>query len=230
MECSAAFPSCWMSWVSPWWDAQNPKAAVGGAKIWAVCDSRCSSVAQSLVKEHTVEGIAAAIALYFSWWEATLPLVYKSQLKGRGWLGVTTRKSCVQHNVLILEGISLRWLLKNGKSLNSGSFVRCLDLDRIILGHSDETGSTCGSLAPADPTWPRATIKKFPLWSSSTRELKPHRSFNSKKMVQQQCPFFFPWLKWGPRWLVQVCLQCKNICKLGEIRGPFTASVNCSHY
>lgn len=27
-----------------------------------------------------------------------------------------------------------------------------------------------------------------------------------------------------------MCQQCKNICKLGEIRGPFTVSVDCDHY
>lgn len=50
-----------------------------------------------------------------------------------------------------------------------------------------------------------------------------------KKWCNRNAHFFFPWLKWRPRWQVQVCLQCKNTCKLGEIRGSFTVSVDCNH-
>lgn len=52
--------------------------------------------------------------------------------EGQGWSGVIDRNTCVQHSVLISEGVSPWWLLKNG-SMKSGSFARCLDLDRIIL-------------------------------------------------------------------------------------------------
>lgn len=67
-------------------------------------------------------------------------LLYKSQLKGRVRLREISRDTWVHHNVLLFEGVSRWWLLKDGRFWTQVLWLT--ELDRLILGQRRETGST----------------------------------------------------------------------------------------
>lgn len=107
MEFHASFISCWMSWAS----GEMPSIERWLREVWrarqlATADSAWLS-GSGLGEGAYSRRCSNSNSIIFFMMRRLCMLVYKSQLKVRVCLRETSRDTCVHHNVMVFEAISL---------------------------------------------------------------------------------------------------------------------------